>query len=54
MMLVIGFGFIGIGHYAFDSLEAILIPIGGFTIALAHYLNWKYSRNCSHNKTQQH
>jgi hypothetical protein len=54
MVLVTGFGFIAIGHYAFHSLEAVLIPIGGFTIAVAHYLNWKYCRSCNHHKTKQH
>ncbi|MEQ7800474.1 MerC domain-containing protein [Pedobacter sp. ASV1-7] len=52
MVLVTGFGFIAIGHYAFHSLEAVLIPISGFTIAAAHYLNWKYSRSCNHHKTK--
>lgn len=52
MVLIMGFMLIATGHYAFHSLEAVLIPIGGFTIAAAHYLNWKYSRNCHQHKTQ--
>nr|WP_068889214.1 MerC domain-containing protein [Pedobacter panaciterrae] len=48
IILVIGFGMIGTGHYLIENMEAILIPIGGFTIALAHYINWKYSRSCVH------
>jgi len=48
IVLVIGFGLIGSGHYLIESLEAILIPMGGFTIAIAHYINWKYSRSCNH------
>ena len=51
-VLVTGFSFIAIGHYAFHNLEAFLIPLGGFTIAAAHYLNWRYSRNCNHHKTK--
>ena len=48
LILAIGFVMIGTGHYLIENLEAILIPIGGFTIALAHYINWKYSRSCAH------
>lgn len=48
MVLVTGFGLIAIGHHLIESIEAILIPMGGFTIAGAHYINWKYSRTCSH------
>jgi len=47
-VLIIGFSLIATGHYTLESLEAVFIPMGGFTIAAAHYLNWKYSRNCSH------
>lgn len=48
MVLITGFGLIATGHYLIESIEAILIPIGGFTIAGAHYINWKYSRTCNH------
>ncbi|WP_316841439.1 MerC domain-containing protein [Pedobacter gandavensis] len=48
LVLITGFLLIGTGHYALSFLEAILIPLGGFTIALAHFLNWKYTRNCVH------
>lgn len=53
LVLIIGFVLIATGHYILESLEAVLIPVGGFTIAAAHYLNWKYSRSCSHHQTQQ-
>jgi hypothetical protein len=53
LVLMIGFALIATGHYALESLEAALIPLGGFTIATAHYLNWKYNRNCSHHQTPQ-
>ena len=53
LVLIIGFVLIATGHYTLESLEAVLIPIGGFTIAAAHYLNWKYSRSCSHHQTPQ-
>jgi hypothetical protein len=39
---------ISIGHYFLENLEAILIPLGGLTIAAAHFLNWKYSKICQH------
>lgn len=48
IVLVIGFGLIGTGHYLIESMEAVLIPMGGFTIAIAHFINWKCSRSCSH------
>lgn len=47
-VLIAGFGSIALGHYFIESLEAILIPLGGFTIAAAHFINWKYSRSCQH------
>lgn len=48
LVLTAGFAMIGSGHYLFHELEAILIPLGGFTIAAAHLINWKYSRSCVH------
>jgi len=47
-ILIAGFACIATGHYLIHELEAILIPLGGFTIAGAHFVNWKYSRSCSH------
>lgn len=52
LILIIGFVFIATGHFTLHSLEPILIPLGGFTIAAAHYLNWKYSRICNQHKTK--
>ncbi|MET1057132.1 MAG: MerC domain-containing protein [Pedobacter sp.] len=48
LILVMGFLFIGTGHFVFERLEAVIVPIGGFTIAAAHLLNWRYSRSCKH------
>ena len=48
LVLVAGFGCIAAGHYFIESLESLLIPLGGFTIAGAHFINWKYSRSCNH------
>lgn len=53
LVLIIGFGLIATGHYTLESLEAFLVPLGGFTIAAAHYLNWKYSRSCNHHHPSQ-
>ncbi|RYF16012.1 MAG: MerC domain-containing protein [Flavobacteriales bacterium] len=47
--LACGFMFILIGHLSeIDLIEPILIPVGGFTIAGAHFLNLKLSRSCKH------
>ena len=48
MVLIGGFSMIGSGHYLLHELEAILIPLGGLTIATAHFINWKYSRSCAY------
>ncbi len=47
-ILVAGFLFIGSGHLLFETMEAILVPAGGLIIATAHWMNWKYSKICSH------
>lgn len=47
--LACGFMFILIGHLSeIDLIEPILIPVGGFTIAGAHFLNLKLNRSCKH------
>lgn len=50
LVLILGFALIASGHYWLEDLEAVLIPLGGFTIATAHLLNWRYSRTCNHLK----
>lgn len=48
--LTCGFMFILIGHLSdLEAIEPILIPIGGFTIAGAHFLNLKLNKGCKHN-----
>jgi hypothetical protein len=48
LILTFGFTLIGIGHLiGHDSLEPILIPIGGLTIAAAHFINMKFVKWCS-------
>lgn len=48
LVLILGFLLIGTGHFIFDHLEAVIVPLGGLTIAAAHLLNWKLSRSCKH------
>jgi len=48
VILLAGFLLIGTGHFVLEDFEAVLIPLGGFTIAAAHLVNWKYSRVCKH------
>lgn len=50
LVLIFGFALIATGHYWLEDLEAVLIPLGGFTIATAHLFNWRYSRTCNHLK----
>jgi len=46
LMLMTGFILIAIGHLFVSWLEAIVVPIGGLTIAAAHFLNNKYAGAC--------
>ncbi|RAJ23089.1 MerC domain-containing protein [Pedobacter cryoconitis] len=49
MVLFSGFALITIGHFSsMASLEPILIPLGGFTVAAAHLVNWRLNRACTH------
>ena len=48
-ILFAGFALIGTGHFAgIESLEPVLIPMGGFTVAAAHLINWRLNRLCKH------
>ena len=52
LVLLAGFALIILGHiYLRGWMEAIVMPVGGLTIALAHFLNYKYVGNCN---TEQH
>jgi len=47
LALIVGFACIALGHFSgIEPLEPILIPIGGFTIAAAHYINLKILKSC--------
>lgn len=49
LMLVAGFAMIMAGHiFITGLLEAVVVPIGGLLIALAHFVNYKYTGACSH------
>ena len=54
LILSTGFGMIASGHYLLHEFEAIVIPLGGFTIATAHLINWKYGRNALHQSSHEH
>ena len=48
LLLLAGFAMIILGHiYLRGWAEAIVVPAGGLTIALAHFLNYKYVDKCS-------
>jgi len=43
LLLSIGFTVIILGHLFITGwLEGIIVPLGGFTIAMAHFINYKY------------
>ncbi|MEH3115447.1 MerC domain-containing protein [Pedobacter terrae] len=47
LVLVTGFTCIAFGHFSgIEFLEPILIPIGGLTIAAAHYVNLRMLKSC--------
>ena len=49
VILALGFGAILLGHFSgIETLEPILIPLGGFTIAGAHFFNLKLAKSCKH------
>ena len=48
LLLVAGFVIIIVGHvFTKGWLEAIIVPIGGFTVAFAHFVNYKYAGICN-------
>lgn len=45
LLLAAGFGLILLGHFlGSEALEPVLLPLGGVTIAAAHYVNWRFSK----------
>ncbi|MGM9477343.1 MerC domain-containing protein [Pedobacter sp. GSP4] len=47
LVLVAGFACIAFGHFSgIGFLEPVLIPLGGFTIAAAHYINLRLLKTC--------
>jgi hypothetical protein len=48
LLLLIGFIAIIAGHiYLRGWLEAVVVPLGGLTIAAAHFINFKYVGMCN-------
>ncbi len=54
VVLISGFILIAAGHFVFKNAEAIIVPLGGFTIAAAHLINWNYNRVCKHGPGYHH
>ena len=49
LVLIGGFALIATGHFCgLQTLEPILIPVGGITVAAAHVVNWRLNRTCTH------
>lgn len=47
IVLIAGFSLIAVGHFSgITQLEPILIPLGGFTIASAHFINLRLVKSC--------
>jgi hypothetical protein len=52
LLLVAGFAALVLGHiYLKGWIEAVVVPLGGLTIAVAHFVNFKYVGSC---KTDNH
>ncbi|QHS57559.1 MerC domain-containing protein [Mucilaginibacter sp. 14171R-50] len=48
LLMLAGFVTIIIGHLFITGwAEAIVVPAGGFTIAAAHFINYKYAGTCN-------
>src|SRR5690606_11410522 len=48
LVFLAGFFVIASGVFLFQTAEVVVVPLGGFTLASAHYLNWKANRQCRH------
>lgn len=47
LLLIAGFVIIIIGHvFVRGWHEALVVPVGGLTIATAHFFNFRYTRGC--------
>ncbi|WP_183566539.1 MerC domain-containing protein [Mucilaginibacter sp. SP1R1] len=53
ILLVSGFAIIMLGHaFAKDRAEGVIVPVGGLLIAVAHFVNYKYTGVCKHNRKE--
>jgi len=51
VLLIIGLVLIAIARlFLSENLEPLIVPVGGLTIASAHFFNWSYSGKCTHNQ----
>lgn len=47
LILAAGFAAVVLGHiYLKGWIEAVVVPLGGLTIAAAHFVNFKYAGSC--------
>lgn len=44
VVVFLGFFLIGLAHVLAESLEPVLMTLGGLSIAFAHFLNWRFMR----------
>ncbi|MFD2143943.1 MerC domain-containing protein [Mucilaginibacter antarcticus] len=50
LLLLIGFAMVVLGHlYLGGWIEMVIVPLGGLTIAFAHFVNFKYVGVCNNN-----
>ncbi len=55
ILLLIGFAIIIGGHFLITNWhEAIVVPIGGLLIAIAHFFNMKYTATCTNPQHSGH
>ena len=58
MLLITGFLIVIAGHlFITNWIEGIVVPLGGFTIAYAHFVNYKYvgvCKTCEHHSHVNH
>lgn len=54
-LLTFGFIIVICGHlFISGHIEGIIVPLGGLTIALAHFVNYKYVGTCNNCRHDEH
>jgi hypothetical protein len=53
ILLTAGFAIIMLGHAFINGwAEAVIVPVGGLLIAIAHFANYKYTGACRHDNKE--